>query len=212
MATFGAAKTAIARRLLDENNTAVTDVEIGEAVNEAISFWKHKRFWFNSTDTDLSISTGDSEISLPADFLIPIPRNAITVVQSGMTYPVEKVIPKVFDSFSNTTSTGRPLIYCYRDGALQFYPLADRDYAGKLYYIKDYTDFLTDGTQDTLTNDFLGEGLSLIQSHALANLHGELRQDEKMEDRYTKRANSEYNNLRVRTNSLLKTGTLTVEQ
>lgn len=212
MATFGAVKTAISRRLLDENNTAVTAVEVSEAINAAIQRWKQKRFWFNTTDVDLTIADGDTEVTLPADFLIDIPRNAFTITDSGMTYTVKKVSPLVFDSYANTAATGRPKIYCYRDGDLEFYPTADRDYDGKLYYIKDYNDFLTDTTQDNLDNDFLNEGLELIRNEALANLHGELRQDEKMEARYLSRRDAEYNSLLGRTNMLLKTGTLTVEQ
>lgn len=212
MATFGAVKTAIARRLLDEDNAAVTDVEIGEAVNEAIKTWKTKRFWFNTTDFALAIAAGDMSLTLPADFLIDIPRNAVTVNENGSIRQVKKKSPTVFDGYANDQTTGLPLIYTNRDGVLEIYPTANIDYAGKLYYLREYTEFLTDGTQDDETNDFLDEGRQLIQNEALANIHGELRQDEKMEDRYMKRTQAAYKTLKTRTNSLLRTGTLTVEQ
>jgi len=213
MATFGAVKTAIARRLLDENHTAITDVEIGEAINESISFWKHKRFLFNVASSVLTIASGDSTITiLPSDFLADIPRNALVITFSSEVYQVKQVSPAVFDGLRNTTSTGRPHSYCYRNGVIEFYPTADREYSAKLYYIKDYDDFTTSGTQDSLTNDFLTHAQSLIQNHALANLHGELRQDFKMEDRYTQRAEIEFNNLRNKVSKSLRTGTLTIEQ
>lgn len=212
MATFGAVKTAIARRLLDESHTAVTDIEIGEAINEAIKKWKSTKFWFNTTDYDLVIAAGDTTLTLPDDFMIEIPRNAVTITQSGSVRQVEKVSPTVFDGFNSDDATGLPTIYTNRDGELQIYPASDADYAGKLYYLKDYDDFLTDGTQDALTNDFLDEGRMLTQNEALMNLHGELRQDDEMEARYKTRRDEELNSLKNRTVSLLRTGTLTVEQ
>lgn len=213
MATFGDMKTAIARRLVDESNTAVTLVEIGEAINDAINFWKQRRFWFNSTASALAISAADTEVTLPSDFLIDQPRNAFTVTESGYNNPVHKVSPTIFDAMKNTASTGRPKYYCYRDGALQFIPTANIDYAGMLYYVKDYTDFTTGTSQDTLSNDWTAadKGERLIRNEALARLHGELRQDEKMEMVYQNKTAREYSNLVSRTNQLLKTGTLTTE-
>ena len=212
MATLGATKTAIARRLLDDSNTAITLVEIATAINEAIRHWKHKRFWFNTTSGTVSLAAADTTITLPSDFLIDVPRNALTITQNGFPYRVRKVSPVIFDLYMNTETTGRPQVYCYRNGALEISPYADQTYSGSLYYIKDYTDFETDTSQDSLTNDFLTHGLSLIQNQSLAWLHGELRQDEKMEKRYADRANSAYNALLGRTNMLLRTGTLAVEE
>ena len=212
MATFGAVKTAIARRLLDTNHTAVTDVEIGEAINEAIGKWKSNRFWFNTTDFALTIAAGDAQLTLPSDFLIEIPRNAVTIVENGETRQVKKKSPAVFDGYKNTSATGLPLYYCNRSGVLEIFPTANIAYSGKIYYLKEYGTILTDGTEDSTTNDFLDEGRMLIQNEALANLHGELRQDEKMEARYIKRTLEEYDTLRTRTALLLKSGTLTVEQ
>ena len=212
MATFGAVKTAIARRLLDEENTAVTDVEIGEAINEAIKKWKSKRFWFNTTEFALAIAAGETSLTLPTDFLIEIPRNAVIVYENGEKRQVKKVSPTVFDGYGNDQSTGLPRIYTNRDGVLEIFPAANIDYSGKLYYLREYTEFATDGTQDDETNDFLDEGCQLIQNEALSNLFGELRQDDKMEDRYAKRTQTEHNTLIARTNSLLRSGTLTIEQ
>lgn len=212
MSTYGGMKTAIARRLVDAGHTAVTDVEIGEAINDAVFKWKNHRFWFNTTSSALAITAGDSSFTLPSDFLIEVPRNAITVTDSGFPYRVEKVSASVFDLRGSSTTTGRPLVYCNRNGALPFYPAANIDYAGIIYYLKDYDAFQTGGTEDNLTNDFLTEGSALIQSEALANLHGELRMDTEMEERYTARTAQAYTDLLIRTNKLLKTGTLTVEQ
>lgn len=212
MSTFGAMKTDISRKLIDENQTAVADSVIGDAINEAINFWKHKRLFFNTVKLPVSITAGDTGLSLPADFLAPIPNNAFSIVESGFPYRVSKKTPILYDAQAYDAGTGRPLIWVYRGGAIEFYPTANIDYSGFFYYIKNYDDFVTDDSQDTLSNDWTSYGGRLIRSQALSWLHDEERQDEETADRYAKRAEREYNNLLGRTNQLLKTGTLTVEQ
>lgn len=224
MATFGAVKTAIARRLIDDNNTAVTLVEIGEAINEGISYWKFKRFWFNTAkynttivaaDTTLNSATSTcSIVPLPTDFLIDLPRNGLVVIDNLFPYQVKKYNPSLFDGLSSLITTGRPRIYTNRNGALEAYPSANKDYPANLYYIKDYVAIATDGSGDSSTNDFLNDdkGRFLVQNHALANLSGELRQDEKMEARYTARRDAQYATMLARTQENLRSGNLTVEQ
>lgn len=209
--TLGQMATAISRRLLDENNTAVTQVEVREAINEAFSKWKAKIFWFNRTEAPLSINETDIYVTLPSDFLCVVPRNSFTITFSGFTYQVKKYSPLRFDAIDSTTLTGRPLRYVFRDGYIEFSPSADRAYGGTLYYQKDYPLFATDGSADAQTNDFLTHAPMLIRAEALSQIHGELRQDEKMESRYADRVKTEYNTLKVKTAMLYKTGTLTVE-
>lgn len=211
MGTLGSVAIAISRRLFDENNTAVTPVEVREAINEAVKKWKVKRFWFNSTEAPLSIQTGDVFVTLPNDFQMVVPRNAFTIQFSGFTYQVKKYSPLRFDAIDSTSITGRPLRYVIRDGYLEFSPAANQAYPGTLYYIREYPDLATDGSADAQTNDFLTNAEMLIRSEALSQIHGELRQDEKMEKRYTDRTQAEYNVLRDRTANMFRTGTLTIE-
>ncbi len=224
MATFGAVATAIARRLIDDNNTAVTLIEIREAINEAISYWKHRRFWFNTARYQGIIAAADttsndatstcSIVTTPSDFLTDLPRNGLVVIDNLFPYQVKKNDPSMFDGIASLITTGRPRIYTNRNGVIESYPSANKAYNYNLYYIKDYPALLTDGTNDTSTNDFLADdkGRFLIQNHALANLHGELRQDDLMEKRYTERRDAEYNTMIARTQKILRTGILTVEQ
>lgn len=213
MATLGALVTQIAKRLQDEDNTAVAQSDIREAVNEAISFWKPKRFWFNERAADISFTEDASELTLPADFLIPLPRNPLTVIENGFPYQVVKKIPLVFDAMASTSSSGRPRIFVFRQGGLEFQPVADRDYDGKIYYLKEYDAFETeDDSDDESDNDFTVNAAAMIRNQALAWLFGELRHDEERETRYTARALSEYDRLLGRTNQMSRSGSLTVEQ
>jgi len=224
MATFGTVATAISRRLIDDNNTAVTLPEVKEAINEAISYWKFRRFWFNTSRYQGTIAAANTQsndgtstcsvVTTPSDFLIDLPRNGLVVIDNLFPYQVKKYEPSLFDGIASLITTGRPRIYCNRNGQLESYPSANKVYNYNLYYLKEYTAFATDTSQDGSTNDFLDEqkGRYLIQNHALANLHGELRQDDTMEKRYTERRDAEYNTLIARTNKTLRTGILTVEQ
>lgn len=211
MTTLGDAVSAIARRLLDDSNTAVTTVEIREAINEAIKKWKFRRFWFNVNTYTWNIEEYDQFVTLPTDYLVTIPKNAFTLQFSLFTYQVKKYSPTRFDAIFSASIIGRPLRYVERQGYLEFSPAANQEYPATLYYLKDYTAFATDGSADTQTNDFLTNAYMLIRSEALAQLHGELRQDDKMEERYMSRVNSEYNSLNLLTQKRLKTGTVTVE-
>lgn len=209
--TLGQMATAISRRLLDENNTAVTAVEVREAINEAVYKWKAKQFWFNRTEYPWSMQTGDTFVPLPTDFLCPVARNSMTILFSGFTYQVKKYSALRFDAIDSTSINGRPLRYTLRDGYIEFSPAANQIYPATLYYMRDYPALATDGSADGSTNDFLTNAPMLIRAEALAQIHGELRQDSKMEDRYTNRVASEYATLKKKTMMLYKTGTLTVE-
>lgn len=198
--------TAISRRLLDSSNTAVSTSDVASAINDAVRFWKYKRFHFNTASADVEFltaaevladadPTNSYSLTLPDDFLVDLGNNALSVIDSGIRYPLKKIDPEVFDAIGTTGDTGRPQYYCLRGSSLEVKPYPDREYDGRLRYLKDYDDFATDGTQNSLSNDFHTEADNLIRSDALARLHGELRQDEKMEKVYTNRANSEYNNL-----------------
>lgn len=209
--TLGQMATAISRRLLDVNNTAVTSVEVREAINEAIFKWKAKQFWFNRSENPWSMQEGDTFVDLPTDFLCPVAKNSMTILFSGFTYQVKKYSAVRFDAIDSTSINGRPLRYTLRDGYLEFSPAANQIYPATLYYIRDYPFLATDGSADAQTNDFLTNAPMLIRAEALAQIHGELRQDEKMEARYTARVQMEYNILKVKTAMLYKTGTLTVE-
>jgi hypothetical protein len=211
MGTLGTVATAISRRLLDENQTAVTAVEVREAINEAVRKWQAKSFWFNRTEAPISIAQGDVFVSLPADYFTVVPRNPFTILFSGFTYQVKKYSAVRFDAIDSTSITGRPLRFTERDGYLEFSPAANQAYTGTLYYMRNYSALATDGSTDGATNDFITNAEMLIRSEALTQIHGELRQDEKMESRYADRTALEYAVLRTKTAMMYKTGTLTVE-
>jgi hypothetical protein len=207
MATFGSLKTSASKRLMDDSNTAVSSSDVADSINAAIGFWKQKRFWFNQATATPTLTEDDPDITgMPSDFLYELSKNGLVIEYASSRYPLVKVDNNFFD-MRDSEGVGLPAIYTYRNGGLQVYPYPDQAYTLKLYYIKDYTDL----SDDSDTNDFTTYADKLVLYEALSRLHGELRQDEKMEAYYTGRAQAEYQNLLNRTSKLIGSGILSID-
>lgn len=210
MATFGELVTEASKKLLDTSNTAVTAADVANSINDAIKYRKKQRYWFNETVATLTLSDGVGTVTLPSDFLVENPRNALTVLYNTVKYDVMKVKPEDFDA-GDATGTGMPFIYTYRGRVMEVYYIPDQDYTAYLRYQKDYDAFATDGSADNTSNDFTTYADRLILYDALSRLHGENRQDEKMFAYYSARAQVEHQNLLNETNRHNSTGSLSID-
>lgn len=194
MATFGDMQTYVSARLLDPNNTAVSAPSVASAINDALRYWKTKRFWFNTASEDLTLTQGDPLIPLPNDFLVELPMNDGFVVAYGsMRWPLIKKNPREYDDVYLEGGTGLPQIYTVKAGDYFCYFIPDQNYTIRVYYLKEYDDLVNPSD----TNDFTDNAARLIELWALANLSAELRQDDKMETYYRNAAQDEYKNLGV---------------
>jgi hypothetical protein len=211
MANFSSMITYIAKRLIDPNNTAVSTDDIGQAINDAISYWKFRRFWFNEVNDTATLTAQDGSFPYPDDFLVPSQQDDGFNIQYGnMRYPLVKITSGQYDALFLNNGYGLPRWYArLASGQYQCYPLPDRDYVVGRYYLKDYADLTNATGQDT--NDFTDHAPRLIELWALANLSAELRQDDKMEAYYRSGAADEYRNLRVMTNKANGTGKLVIK-
>lgn len=212
MTTLGGLVTEIQSSLFDDAGTAVTAAEIRTAINDAIRHYKDNEYWFNTSESDFTISEDDTTVSLPSNFYMPMQRDTLRVVYSNETYEVRKVKPHIFASMNYSETTGRPAIYTIRDGGIEFWPKADRDYSATLHYIKDNSDFATNGDDDSNENDFTTNAPALVRYEALKRLYLTKRQDMNMSAIYADMANSEEKAIRRATNQRNATGTLTVQQ
>lgn len=210
MATFGELITSCSKRLLDTSNVAVSTSDVADALNAAIKFYKFQRLWFNESYEGTTLSEASTEITLPSDFLVEMPEDGFTIVDNDTRYTLQKVDSAEFNR-QKTDGTGLPYIYVYRGGAYEIYYIPDQDYTLEIRYLKDYPPFATDGTGNGQSNDFTIYADQLILYDALSRLHGELRQDEKMETYYSARAKNELDNLQLRTRKQNSSGVLTVE-
>lgn len=194
MATFGQMQTYVSERLLDPNGTAVSASSVAAAINDAQRYWKYKRFWFNTASEDLTLTQGDPLMPLPSDFLVEIGLNDGFVIAYGqMRWPLIKKNPRDYDNVYLEAGNGLPYIYTVKAGEYFCYFIPDQNYTVRVYYLKEYADLQANSE----TNDFTDNAARLLELWALANLHAELRQDDKMEAYYRAAAMDEYKNLGV---------------
>lgn len=208
MATFAQMKTYISKRLIDVNNTAVSVSDVGDAINDAINYWKFRRFWFNDISDLATLTMQDPSFPYPDDFLVPSKDDdGFNIQYSNMRYPLIKITGTQYDEMFLNNGYGIPRFYA-RIGSdeYQCYPLPDRDYTVARHYLRDYVPLVADGD----TNDFTVNADRLIELWSLANLNAELRQDDTMEAYFRSAAADNYKNLQVLTGKKNGTGKLTI--
>jgi len=207
MATFASIRADISKRLLDVNNTAVSLADVGNAINDAISYWKYRRFWFNEVYDSAVLTINDGTIPLPTNFLVPVTdTDGFNIEYNQTRYPLQKISSQQYDAGFASNAFGRPLYYARMGGSYEVLPLPDLAYPINRRYLKEYV--ALSGDMDV--NDFTVYAPRLIMLHTLANLIAEFRQDEKMETYYRTAAMNEYNNLCLMGDKSNKTGSLTI--
>ena len=206
--TFGDMKTYVAKRLIDPTGTAVDTSDIGGAINDAIDYWKFRRFWFNEVaDTDV-LTAQSADFPYPSDFLVPVSEDDGFYVEYGnIRYPLVKISESLYDSLYLANGYGIPRWYArIGDGEYKCYPLPNIAYTVGRHYLKDYSVLVNDSD----TNDFTDNAARLINLWACGNLVSELRQDTASGDYYRTAAQNEYRNLRLLTDKMNGTGKLTL--
>jgi len=204
--TLSTIRTAISKRLLDVNNTAVSAADLTAAINDAIRTWKFKRYWFNTKTSNISLVSGSAILTPPTDMLIELPRSGFTIDYGNTKWPLTKTKPLEYSEYDNQ-SNGLPRVYEWVGGVYSVYYLPDQAYTVICRYLEDYDDLSADGD----SNDFTNNATDLITYDALSKLHGELRQDEKMESYYSARASNEHKILNRFTAKNTASGVLSVE-
>lgn len=207
MATFGELKTKISKRLQDTQGTAVSTSDVADAINTSIKYWKKKIFFFNQKSDSITLTEDSAVIpSIPSDFQFELSDAGFVVEDSQINYPLKK-IPLAQYELEDIEGSGVPSVYTWKSGSFYMYPYPQQAYTMRINYIKDYDDLVLDGD----TNDFTTNADQLIMYEALSRLHGELRQDEKMEAYYSARAQNEFSILSSFGKRKSGSGQLTIE-
>lgn len=207
MPNFAQLKAIVSRKLIDPSNTAIAAADVGAAINDAIHFWRNRRFWFNEGSASIPLNAGNPLIpNLPADFWYEVPKNGFVIAFNGLSYTLRKVTPLEYDA-TNVGGLGLPDCYVYRNGGYSIYPIPNLNYTLNCYYLKNYADLANDSD----SNDFTNLADQLLIYEALSRLAGEDRQDEAMGNNYAIKADREYKNLVSRTSKQTETGTLAVQ-
>lgn len=207
MATFGEIQTQVSKRLLDPNNVAISSSDVAASINDAIRYWKFRRFWFNEVFDSVTLTENVGTVPMTGSILVPSTDNGGFVIEySDMRYPLRKVLQQEYDTVWLENGYGLPYLYARVGRDYEVYPLPDRAYTLKRHYLKEYTDLSIPND----TNDFTDYASRLIMLWAAANLSGELRQDEKMEEYFRNAANDEYRQLQVMTDKSNGSGKVSI--
>lgn len=206
MPTFGELTTKIQNKTeLNFNST-----QVGEAINDAVSYYSSKEFWFNEDQATMTCTTGNPLLTtgFPADFYALREPNAVVLLNSGgqVKYLIQKLTGMEYDAMDQQAQ-GVPQFYLYRDGNLYLYPYPDDTYTVYLNYTKGYA-VMTDSAD---TNDFTEYADRLIQANAIANLYRDYRHSPQDAAIYDQVAKDELRQILQQTDQRLVTGRLTTE-
>ena len=198
----------VAKRLIDPSGTAVATSDVQDAINDAIAYWKFRRFWFNEVSDTATLTIQSTAFPYPSNFLMPVTDDdGFNIEYGGVRYPLVKITQQVYDSVYLANGYGLPRWYARCENQeYQCYPIPNYAYTVNRHYLKDYVALSADGD----TNDFSINAARLIELWALGNLVTELRQDTGMGDYYRAASQNEYRNLRVRTDKENGSGKLTL--
>lgn len=207
MPTFAELKGRVAQALLDPNNAAISDADVGQAVNDALRYWRYRRFWFNSAKVDLTLVAGNPVVpNVPADLLFEMAKFGLVVKYNQLSYPLRKVLPHEYDA-QNNEAQGLPEIYTWRNGQFELFWYPNQAYTLTLNYVKDYAPLVNAADN----NDFTNQADSLLIYEAASRLYGTLRQDRQKADDYLRDAMREYDNLCIKTGKQTGSGSLAVD-
>ncbi len=207
MATFGSMQTWVSKRLQDPDQTAVSASDVADLINQAIDYWQNTRFWFNEVTDETVLTQGDPTIPLPLDFLAPSVDNCFVIEYSGIRYPLKKVSEIDYNALYLSNGVGQPWWFCRQaNSEYQVYPIPDRDYTLRRFYLRDYDQLSASDDE----NDFTDKATNLIQYTAAAYGSRDFREDLSMFDSFWTQAQRELQSLLVTTRKQNAKGTMTV--
>lgn len=207
MATFAQMKQWVSKRLLDPNGTAVSSDDVGDLINEALEYWKNERFKFNEITDLTTLTQNNPAIPLPDDWLCPSIDSCFIIEYSGIRYPLQKISSTQYNAFYLSNGVGQPW-YFAREASeeYQVYPIPDRDYILRCFYLRDYAPFSADDD----SNDFSVYARNLLQYTAAAYGSRDFRQDLTMYQSFWAQAVLEEQNLLATTRKDNATGAATI--
>ncbi len=181
MANFGQMKTFVSKRLQDSNNTAVSLSDVGDLINQALDYWKNTRFYFNEITDTATLTRQNTAIPLPSDWLCPSIDNCFVIEYSGIRYPLVKLSEMEYNAGYLANGIGQPMWFSRQaDTEYKCYPIPDRDYTVRRFYLRDYEPFVNDSD----TNAFSEKAAGLLEYTAAAWGSRDFRQDMAMHDAF----------------------------
>jgi hypothetical protein len=168
-------------RIEDDLNRSDIDTQIGEAITDAINFWKPTRFYFNETRSSTFAtvaSTSTYTTSEDADIPLFVKLDAVFLNDGTNNHELTWYPPEEMEYLldSNASST-RPYAYTYFETSFRLYPVPDAVYTVRPIGLIEKAAPASDGEA---SNVWMTEAFELIRCRAKLYLITHLDIDDKM--------------------------------
>jgi hypothetical protein len=168
-------------RVEDDLNRSDIDTQIGEAITDAINFWKPTRFYFNETRlATFNTADGTSIYTSSNDTDIPlfVKLDAVFINDGTNNHELQWVPPEEMEYLLDSqTSEGLPRAYTYFESSFRFYPIPDATYTVRPIGLIEKA---APASDDEASNVWMTEAFELIRCRAKLYLITHLDIDDKM--------------------------------
>lgn len=201
--TLGAMKNRISREIMRSG----LDLDIADAINDAITAYEDERFYFNETrnftfNTVVDQDRYDSDDS--ANLANILKFDYVMMRLNGTDYTLEQEEPEFFDNLFNATSN-QPSYFGWYGEQFLLYPTPNDAYQIRIGCVRKVGAPATDIEED---NPWMTKAERLIRNRAKAELYAHCKQiaDEKEAQKHLMLADEALSQLIERTVRLTKTG------
>lgn len=158
----------VARIRTDLNRGSSFDARIKQAIEDAIKFYRARRFGFNMKRATTATTQGDEFYALPDDFL---EVDSLRLQEASNYYErLEEVAFTWMDDHNPYQDfQSVPSKFAVQNRELRLYPIPDASYAMQMSYLYDLGG-VSASASDSATNAWLTEGAELIRTHATIDL------------------------------------------
>lgn len=175
-------KSALITRISDDMARTDINSQIGEAIDDAIRFYRDTRFYFNETrDSTFATVAAQSRYTVSDDADIPLflsIDNVFIEESSGQKHVLGQCDPAEMEwKLDTSAASGRPYEYAYFDRSFWLYPVPDA-----VYTIRPLGQIIkaAPAANDEADNVWMTEAFELIRCRAKKYLYGHIIMDLEM--------------------------------
>lgn len=134
--------------------------EVKRSILAAIRYYERRRWRFNETASSIACSSGQTFVSLPANFLV---LDHFRINATGGSYELHREDLADLLDMRADSSTGIPTHYTIQANKIELFAIPNSAYSCPLYYIKSLTELSADADTNAWTQ---GGMQDLIAYHA----------------------------------------------
>ena len=166
-------KTVLKARIADDIARSDLTTQIGEAIDDAITHYKSRRFYFTETrSATFATVAAQSTYSSSDDADVPlfIKLDGVSLVDSSsLAHRLERYDPERIEFLLDSSApSGRPYAYAYFDQSFRLYPIPDAVYTVRPFGHIERAGPATDGEA---SNVWMVNAFELIRCRAKAYLY-----------------------------------------